>query len=281
MQLKEMFLLTKPSVLTKVLYFDDFKTKKMANLTPLQIDMVNCILYIVKERLFTNNNIFNSDFLSKDLPYEIDLSTISSLLNKYNNGYYEPILMSLVDLSRMQLVIEKKINQRVNYTIFNFIRKINWDKTSNVVQKRVKVWFEPELIDMLIGDDAVQINSFYLSMQIKLKSKYSKLLYELLKEVGDKYRFNYTSLLKYLNISESIPIRLFKRDYLKRSISEINDKTDLIVDYKIHKPYNKLLESIIEFNITHKSRDNVIEKDVGGYVENAVKPIEESSDILF
>ena len=82
-------------------------------------------------------------------------------------------------------------------------------------------------------------SSFYLQIQYSLGSKYSKLLYELLKDYSNLNEFviDFSILKALLNVDNkdnpSIDNwSIFNRDILKRAVKEVSEKSDINVAYE-------------------------------------------------
>ncbi len=229
----------KPSELCQVLYYSDFTKKEQANLTPLQIDLVEVIFLYVSETLeiekITNANLVEWTALNH---FEFDLQSIASTLGRYNNNYYEQIVNNLAELSKFQVLTNTlHKNKSQESILYHFIRKISWIQDKKTTNKSIKLWLEPELLSMFLN-----IKNYYtkfsLQLQFGLKSKYSKLLYPLLKDYEgvDAKTIDFTILQGLINVDVVARPNLatwshFNRDLLKRTVKEINDKSDIFVTY--------------------------------------------------
>ena len=175
--------LRKPSELCQVLFYNDFSKEEFASLSPIQVDLIGTMFFFVSDIMskqqLTEDEIYEWASLNH---FEINLQSISEVLGKYKNGYYVEIVKNLQELSKIQVLTNTlHKNKTQESTLFHFLRKISWTKDKQTTSKRVKVWIEPELLAMFLNVKSYY-TKFSLQIQFGLKSKYSKLLYELLKD---------------------------------------------------------------------------------------------------
>lgn len=232
--------LKKPSELCQVLFYSDFNKKDYAYLTSLQIDLVSTIFYLISD-VMNKQKLEESDIFewSSINHFEINLQTIAEMIGKYENGYYEPIVQNLQELSKVQVLTNTlHKNKTTEFSLFHLIRKISWLKDKQTTNRRVKIWIEPELLTLFHNVNKMH-SSFYLQIQYSLGSKYSKLLYELLKDYSNLNEFviDFSILKALLNVDNkdnpSIDNwSIFNRDILKRAVKEVSEKSDINVVYE-------------------------------------------------
>ena len=232
--------LKKPSELCQVLFYSDFNKKDYAYLTSLQIDLVSTIFYLISD-VMNKQKLEESDIFewSSINHFEINLQTIAEMIGKYENGYYEPIVQNLQELSKVQVLTNTlHKNKTTEFSLFHLIRKISWLKDKQTTNRRVKIWIEPELLTLFHNVNKMH-SSFYLQIQYSLGSKYSKLLYELLKDYSNLNEFliDFSILKALLNVDNkdnpSIDNwSIFNRDILKRAVKEVSEKSDINVEYE-------------------------------------------------
>jgi plasmid replication initiation protein len=232
--------LKKPSELCQVLFFSDFNNNEYAQLTSMQIDLASTMFYLISDVMnkqkLTEADIFEWSSLNH---FEINLQTIAEMLGKYENGYYEPIVSNLQELSKVQVLTNTlHKNKSQEQILFHLIRKISWLKDKQTTNKRVKVWIEPELLSMFHNVNKMY-TSFYLQIQYGLNSKYAKLLYEVLKDYAKlgELTLDFTVLKALMNIDinekpDWEKWSSFNRDILKRAVKEVSDKADIHVTYE-------------------------------------------------
>lgn len=261
--------LKKPSQLCQVLFYSDFNKEEFAILTPLQIDIMNVtfkfIIDIMEKQDLTTEELFD---WANNNHFEINLQSISDILGRYRNGYYEPIVQHLQELTKIQVltnILHK--NKTQESVLFHFIRKISWLKDKQTTNKRVKVWIEPELLSMFINQKDYYSN-IYLPIQLGLKSKYSKLLYELLKDyLGVKeitFDFEMLKALLNVDVKEKPSLNLwsnFNRDVLKKAVNEVSEKSDLSVIYKPEKGLVNGKSQVVKVKFIMKKQKSILVDD--------------------
>ncbi len=262
--------LKKPSELCQVLFYSDFNKNEYAVLTPLQIDLASTMFFFISDVMnkqqLTKTEIFEWASLNH---FEINLQTIADMLGKYDNGYYEPIVNNLQELTKVQVLTNTlHKNKTQETTLFHLIRKISWLKEKQTTNKRVKVWIEPELLIMFHNVNKLY-TQFYLQIQYGLNSKYSKLLYELLKDyvsLGELV-IDFEILKAMINVDVSEDSNhndwsAFNRDILKRAIKEVTDKSDISVTYEPIKERidKKIYVSKVKFKMS-KQKSILIDYD--------------------
>lgn len=262
--------LKKPSELCQVLFYSDFTKKEYAQMSSMQIDLASTMFYlisdVVNKQNLTTADIFEWSSLNH---FEINLQTIAETLGKYENGYYEPIVTNLQELSKVQVLTNTlHKNKEQEQTLFHLIRKISWLKDKQTTSKRVKVWVEPELILMFHNANRMY-TSFYLQIQYGLNSKYSKLLYEILKDYANlgELTIDFDILKALLNVDVSDKPdwekwAAFNRDILKRAVAEVTEKSDIYVTYDTIKAreVKKLEVTKVKFHIK-KQKSILIDYD--------------------
>jgi len=235
---KELFEVHKPSgqISSKIT-----KDGKLHQLTPTQFDAMNYICYQAREQFHqkfggiekleklkaekTDSEIFA--FLS-DNWFEIDLVELSKFTETYisdkDKSYLSNTIKELKSIN-VEMGVFKKHNLLVE-DVFSLIRRYN--KIQN--QNKIKVMLEPEI---LIGwvFKTTPFKSLFLKIQTKLSQTYTKVLYENLKDyetTGEvsKPLEHWNFILGFDNKS-SKAVSTLKRDFLNKSVVEINEKTDL------------------------------------------------------
>ena len=258
--------LRKPSELCQVLYYSDFSKQEFADLSALQLDLIGTMFFfvsdIMKKQQLTEEEVYEWASLNH---FEINLQSISEILGKYENGFYAPIVKNLQELSTIQVLTNTlHKNKTQESTLFHFLRKISWTQDKQTTSKRVKVWIEPELLAMFLNTKSLY-TKFALQIQFGLKSKYSKLLYELLKDyagAGSK-TVDFELLKAILNVDTVNKPKLnvwsnFNRDILSRSVSEINEKSDIII---ISEPVKERLDkklTVTRVTFTIKKQKSIL-----------------------
>lgn len=247
----------KPSNLSKTLFYEDLNSRKLSNLTPTQVDVVNALFYFLTMAITELEiEMDQVDFWANNNHFLISLNSICGLMGKFDNRVYDVIIGTLLELNKVQIVssdvIDKKITKE---TYFSLIRKISFEKEKQTTLKHVHIWVEPEIIKM-IKKSINFYTLFNLQMLFSLKSKYSKLLYDVVKSSKcESIKIDYSQLLLMLNVEDSkMSWAIFNRDIFKRIINEINTRTDIEISaYPVKSIKNgKKKVYDIEFNVTTK-----------------------------
>jgi len=262
--------LKKPSQLCQVLFYKDFNKEEYANLTPLQIDIINVTFRFVSDIMekqdLTREELFEWANLNH---FEINLQSISDVLGRYKNGYYEPIVHNLQELTKIQVLTNTLHKNKTQESIlFHFIRKISWLKDKQTTSKRVKVWIEPELLSMFLNLKDYY-SKMYLPIQLGLKSKYSKLLYEILKDYSKlkEITLDFDMLKALLNVDVKEKPSLdawsnFNRDVLKKAVKEVSEKSDIKIEYTPIKEKLDKKSEVTKIKFTmRKQRSILIDED--------------------
>lgn len=250
----------KPSELCQVLYYNNFTKKEPAILTSLQVDLVDVIFKFIATTLemekVTDETMY--DWISLN-HFEINLQDIASLLRKYDNNYYAKIVSNLTELAKVQVLSNTlHKNKSSEMLLFHFIRKISWVQDKKTTNKKIKLWVEPDLIKMFLNLKN-HYTEYSLQIQFGMNSKYSKLLYPLTKDYNgvDSKTIDFELLQQLLNVDVITRPNLanwshFNRDLLKRTVKEINEKSDIILTYtpiKERDENNKLKVTKVKFDI--------------------------------
>lgn len=112
----------------------------------------------------------------------------------------------------------------------------------------------------------------FFKIQFSFSSKYSKLLYELLKDYENikSFTISLIKLVQLLNDTNYKEWSIFRANVLKRAISEINEKSDIIVSYEPIKeklPDQRKQVTKIKFNIKKQSEQQLIKL---GLIEESI-----------
>jgi len=257
--------MNKPSEFCQLLYFENYKKTIYAVLTPTQIDLMNIIIYKIRENLIRNKSTIDYDEIS--IPVELSLEEIALPLNKYGGKNYESLLDQLNSLRKLDIAINVlRKNKEMEMTLTSFIHELTISKHKTNVKKKVVVHVSTKVLSFFM-DIKKLFTKFYLAIQFSMVSKYSKLLYELLKDYeGVKHKtVEFELLIGLLNASGNSRVSTFSyfnNDVKKTAITEINEKSDIIVSYE---PIKEKLEgqrkqvTKIKFNIEKQSEERLKE----------------------
>ena len=230
---KELMEFNKPSELTQILFIEGNYKKdySLFNISPLQVDLINNFYYEIRKRIVMDNIEIPSD---GSTVFEFQLKEICDVLGKYNNSQYTHLIEQLDSLGDIKMVINSlgKNKEIEELTITKFLQEIKISKHKKTEIKKVKITMSNTLINTFLQTDRFFAKMF-LMIQMKMSSKYSKLLYELLKDYEGikKITFNYHTLLDLLNVTNESQKKwmMFNQNILKKSIMEINEKSDIFI----------------------------------------------------
>ncbi|USK62353.1 replication initiation protein [Peribacillus asahii] len=217
--------------------------------------------------------------------YVIAIKDLADLLGIKGNSFYKRVENAVDGLMKKQIVRQSTDGTQVD--------KIQWVQKASYINTTglVKIRLSEDLANYLI-----QLNSYtkYRLMNVlRLKSEYSWRIYELLKEDEWKSRsityekrswksyriFKVDTLRDLLNIP---PTKLkamsnFRAKVLDVAKQELNEKTDLFIDYAVHKKVGRKIESFIFYiNENPKNKKNVLDiesvtNDVQSIIHQLVK----------
>lgn len=225
--------INKPSELCQVLFYNENNKGITASISALEIDLINYILYESRKEIITNNIKFDKETSFK---ITLELKNIVNTLGKYGSGNFENILNYFRALRNKEIEINAlKKNKQLVKSYTSFIHKITYISNEKVKNRKITILVDGEIIDMVL-DVKNFFSKMYLSIQYSLKSKQSKLLYELLKDY-EKIKtisFDFIFLVNLLNSNSerNKKFAYFNNDILKKTINEINEKTDILLDYE-------------------------------------------------
>ena len=228
--------LNKPSELTQVVFTQQVKKElNIYKMSALQIDLVNVMFYKVREEI--GKHKLEIDESQSSTFFEFALNDFNNMLKKYNNNQYSEIIEQLDLLSDIKIIINsigknKDIDEMI---ITRFIQEIRVSKHKKTEKKKIKLAISNTIIKRFI-DVKKYFSKMFLTIQFSMKSKYSKLLYELLKDYEgiNVKQFDLNILMDLINVSEYSQRvwSIFNQNILKKAVKEINNKSDIKVSYE-------------------------------------------------
>jgi len=254
---KTKYEINKPSELCQVVFFENYKKGIFAYLTSTQIDLLNILFYTVKKEILSNKK--QIDNLESIVEVNVKLTDIHTMLNNKYNKDSETLMNYLYELKKVDVMINSlgKVKDKIDYKLTSIIHTLSWSKHRNILDKTIKVGMDKDVILSFIKRTDFFVK-MYLHLQLSMISKYSKLLYELIKDYeGIKtITIDFQLLLPLLNVNfentNNGQWALFNQNILKKAINEINEKSDILVSYEPIKEKladQRMQVTKIKFNI--------------------------------
>lgn len=235
--------INKPSSLTQIVYYNP-ADKTVAAISPTQLDLINAMYYIVNRSMHSDiqpdvkERILNCQ--PDDLEFEtftIKMNEVTDMIGKYNKGQYDYIIAKIKELRHVDVYINAlNKDKEMTRTTTSIVGPINEILSDN---KIIKTTFPRVLIKSYFNTQKY-FKKHYLAIQFSLKSKYSKLLYELAKDyegLQNGKEISFEELHELLNVTTDtmkVPSR-FKAHILKKSVDEINELTDIRIEWDMTK----------------------------------------------
>jgi len=228
--------INKPSELTQVVFTQQIKKElNIYKMSALQIDLINVMFYKIRKEI--GKHKLEIDESQPSTLFEFTLNDFNNMLQKYNNNQYGEIIEQLDSLSDIKIIINsigknKDIDEMI---ITRFIQEIRVSKHRKTEKKKIKLAISNTIIKRFI-DVKKYFSKMFLTIQFSMKSKYSKLLYELLKDYEgiNTKQFELNVLMDLINVSEDSQRvwSIFNQNILKKAVKEINEKSDIKVSYE-------------------------------------------------
>lgn len=196
------------------------------------------LLITISEIKNSEKNVNTIDFTTKEL-YKI-LSITSNRQNELRK-----ILEDLVNKSI--IIIDRSLSNRKKTLITHWFSSVTYHENGTI-----KISFDTELLPYLL-QLKTNFTTYTLDNILLMKKKYSIRFYELLKQYQKlgKRIFNVTELREILNCeNEYLRFQSFEQRIINPAIKEINNHSDIIVEYTKLKKGKSISE--IEFTIKSK-----------------------------
>lgn len=195
----------------------------------LTLNEMKCINYAIS-KLQPNKMISENDYLEIDIKELCDIMKIEK--EGANYEYIRDCYKTLNDKSKWI-----KINDKGDELNFKYVMKVIANKNTGII----KIKFMQEMLDMLTNLHT-QFTAYELYYSIILKSKYSLRLYEECKSWKAQGSFNLyiESIKNRWCISQKMKYGNIKQKIITPSIDEINNNTDIHIDYVEHKNGKKV-----------------------------------------
>lgn len=233
------FELNKPSELCQVIFIQKFKKDyEIYKISPIQLDLMNGIAYKVREIIHRDNLVIDDEIPST--LFEIRLQDFTSLFSTYNNHDYRFLIEKMVELSDIKIIINAlgKNKECEETAITRFIHEIRLSKHKHQKDQKIRIAVSNLIINKFINVKKY-FSKMFFAIQFSMDSKYSKLLYELLKDY-ERIKFieiPISNLFDLINVTEESQKKwsIFQGNILKKAVTEINEKSDIKVSYETFK----------------------------------------------
>ena len=215
---------------TSVVFYEDYSKDIFTTLSTEEINLFYELLEVAAQQ-FLGSYAKEFSIKIKKLPLQFEkiirrLRTMIMVVNYHNN---------------------KTITSRED---INLIRKVK------ITQNTLYFNLEKEILKPYI-EHRKEFDHVFVKIDWALKSKYSKFLYRILTEHREtKYSIHYEMLLMLMNLSDpkylaARAYNVFNRDVLKKCVDELNEWSDLRVEYYPvkNKKEKKIVEKIV-FEVT-------------------------------
>lgn len=187
--------------------------------------------------------------------YVVQIKELAELIGITENSFYERVEKAVDGLQSKQLIIERGTGNN------KIVDKITWVQRATYIrgEGQIRIKLSDDLAQYLLN--LKSYTKYRLKNVLKLKSEYSWRIYELLKEhewrlqpvvVGDR-KWKTSRILKVdelrqlLNIPEDKYklMKHFRESVLDKAKKELEEKTDIIFDYEVHKKAGRRIDSFI------------------------------------
>ena len=215
---------------TSVVFYEDYSKDIFTTLSTEEINLFYELLEVAAQQ-FLGSYAKEFSIKIKKLPLQFEkiirrLRTMIMVVNYHNN---------------------KTITSRED---INLIRKVK------ITQNTLYFNLEKEILKPYI-EHRKEFDHVFIKIDWALKSKYSKFLYRILTEHREtKYSIHYEILLMLMNLSDpkylaARAYNVFNRDVLKKCVDELNEWSDLRIEYYPikNKKEKKIVEKIV-FEVT-------------------------------
>ena len=211
---------------TSVVFYEDYSKDIFTTLSTEEINLFYELLEVAAQQ-FLGSYAKEFSIKIKKLPLQFEkiirrLRTMIMVVNYHNN---------------------KTITSRED---INLIRKVK------ITQNTLYFNLEKEILKPYI-EHRKEFDHVFVKIDWALKSKYSKFLYRILTEHREtKYSIHYEMLLMLMNLSDpkylaARAYNVFNRDVLKKCVDELNEWSDLRIEYYPikNKKEKKIVEKIV------------------------------------
>ena len=191
--------------------------------------------------------------------YEIKISDIAEFMDRKSKSIYDDLKVASSNLRKKEIVIqEKNSNGKSEFLITGLLSSARYQEGEGKIKFRIDPDLKPYLL--AINGENTPFTKYQLVNILKLSSSYSIRIYELLKQYLKirKRTFEINELRSFLGIEDKYNrFEAFERRVLKVAVKEINEYTDINIDYKKNRNGRRVTH--IEFSIQPSTVDKQTE----------------------
>ncbi len=225
-------------------------------------------LGIIEQKLFASlvSEIKPED---KDFkPYKLEVKEIAKLMNLSSKAVYDQIKTAARNLRKKEIMIENVDEKgKRSFLVTGLLSSARYKEGEGYLEVYIDPNLKPYLLN-IVGEKT-PFTKHMIENILKLDSSYSARIYELLKQYEKvrKREFEIDEIREMLGIAENEYKRFydFERYVLKVAKTEINEKTDIWIDYEKIKRGRRVAKIVFE-----------IEPKLSG--EKEIKPIDYYTD---
>ena len=212
--------------------------------------------------------------LSSDTPIEIKAATYREQYEIDQSETYKQLIEASRQIFSRQFTYLDSYSGNSAITVSRWVNEITYVEDKGMVV----LYLNRNVIDMVSRLEE-QFTRYKLMQVSRFKSKYSVRLYELVvkwAKVGKTHQYTVEDLRGKLGIDENEykSVAYLKRDVLDKAVKEINQKSDLLINYEQHKQGRTVTH--FHFDLQFKS----IEENKEKIIRLTPKQIEMFSDKL-
>lgn len=190
--------------------------------------------------------------LTPEIGIEVAVSDYIQEFNTESNNVYSHIKEASKTLKRREFSYLDRYKGLEALTTANWVNRVTYVDSNGLIV----LYFSQEVIS-LISRLSEQFTKYHIKQVSDFKSKYSIRLYELVikwlsAKKTEKYSIDSLRLKLGLEGTEYSTMSNFKSNVLDKAVSEINQHTDIIIDYDQFKKGRVITD--IQFSIKPKSK---------------------------
>lgn len=190
--------------------------------------------------------------LTPEIGIEVAVSDYIQEFNTESNNVYSHIKEAAKTLKRREFSYLDRYKGLEALTTANWVNRVTYVDSNGLIV----LYFSQEVIS-LISRLSEQFTKYHIKQVSDFKSKYSIRLYELVikwlsAKKTEKYSIDSLRLKLGLEGTEYSTMSNFKSNVLDKAVSEINQHTDIIIDYDQFKKGRVITD--IQFSIKPKSK---------------------------